>query len=199
MTLPILFKWGDNKTIFKYVSDTHYGCMVISISHKTGQLMGKSQPYLSDSFAALFSQDKISGICHLSCSYQAKEADSVKEKTYCSFHFIWPVKTICITPENSNVSAEWLSITDSHKQHFLLVTLWRLSLQIWNERNPIIPQIYQRLSYIEEHTFEMLLERLTECPKAFSFWKRKNKFIARVNQLWEYFKAAIINQVWRTC
>jgi len=83
----------------------------------------KKRTYLSDSFGALFSQDKISGICHLSRSHQAKEADSVKEKTYCSFHFIWPVKTICITPENSNVSAEWLSITDSHKQHFLLVTV----------------------------------------------------------------------------
>lgn len=39
-------------------------------------------------------QDKISGICHRSCSYQAKEADSVKEKTYCSFHFIWPEESL---------------------------------------------------------------------------------------------------------
>lgn len=27
----------------------------------------------------------------------------------------------------------------------------------------------------------MLLERLTECPKAFSFWKRKNRITAATN------------------
>lgn len=33
---------------------------------------------------------------------------------------------------------------------------------------PVSPSL-SKLSYIEQHTFEMLLERLTECPKAFSF------------------------------
>lgn len=47
------------------------------------------------------------------------------------------------------------------------------------------PQVYQRMSYIEEHTFEMLLERLTECPKAFSFWKRKNRITAATNHSYE--------------
>lgn len=52
------------------------------------------------------------------------------------------------------------------------------------EKSPY-PQVYQRLSYTKEHTFEMLEERLTECPKAFSFWKRKNRITAATNHSYE--------------
>lgn len=76
--------------MFNHISNSYYGihgCTYLTEKITSDNLWYK-RTYLSDIFGDIFPQDKISGICHLSCSYQAKEADSVKEKTYCIFHFI---------------------------------------------------------------------------------------------------------------
>lgn len=80
---------------------------------------------------------------------------------------------------------EWLSMPDRCKKHFLLVTLSQYKTPDLKWKKIQHPQVYQRLSYTKERTFEMLLERLMECPKAFSFWKRKNRITAATNHSYE--------------
>lgn len=140
MVLRIIQRWNDNKIISTHTIHIT-GCMATRILQRTlHQVTDGIKEHTWVMLLQQFSpQDKISGICHLSCSYQAKEADSVKEKTYCSFYFIWPVKSI-YKKTRVLMFQKQLSITDRRKKHFLLVTLPHILPQFWNERNHSIPK-----------------------------------------------------------
>lgn len=120
-TVVITQCWSHNKITFNHIS--HTGCMAIRVLQRTWhQTAYGIKEHAWVMFLERFSpQDKISGICHLSCSYQATEADSGKEKTHCSFHFIWPIESA--KHQGVLVFQEWLSVTDRHEKHLLLVTL----------------------------------------------------------------------------
>lgn len=108
MALKIIQCWSNNTVTFNHISYTYYGMQ--GYTYLTQLCLIKQHTWVMF-LEPLSLQDKISGICHLSCSYQAKEADSVKEKTYCSFCFIWPVKRVCKTPRVL-MFQEWVSMTD---------------------------------------------------------------------------------------
>lgn len=93
--LKIIWCWSNSRIPFNHISYTYYGMHRYTYYPQLDLIKHTRVMFLEPHSL----QDKISGICHLSCSYQAKEADSVKEKTYCSFHFIWSVKRVCKTPE----------------------------------------------------------------------------------------------------